>query len=265
MSNWLLRATNDWLKPIYERLHELLCAQSVLHADETTLQVLHELNRTPQKKSYMWLYRTSGNTEHPIVLYDYPTSRSGKHPKEFLKGFKGFLHTDSYSGYHSGLPKEITVVGCWAHVRRKFDEALKILPDKDKVGSGALHGKNLCDRLFKVERNFAELSPGERFKARLKESKPLMKELFEWAAHSDALPKTPFGRAVNYALDQRPCWKISCSTAASNCPTTAPSAPSSLLSSAAKTGCSAIHRTAPRPAPPSTASSKPPKKRRYSV
>jgi len=89
MSNWLLRATNDWLKPIYERLHELLCAQSVLHADETTLQVLHELNRTPQKKSYMWLYRTSGNTEHPIVLYDYPTSRSGKHPKEFLKGFKG--------------------------------------------------------------------------------------------------------------------------------------------------------------------------------
>ena len=71
----------------------------------------------------MWLYRTSGDTGRPIVLFDYQPGRGACHPKTFLAGFKGYLHTDGYSGYHS-LPEEITVVGCWAHARRKFDEAM---------------------------------------------------------------------------------------------------------------------------------------------
>ena len=154
MSNWLLKATEDWLQPIYNRLHELLCAGTVAHADETTLQVLHEPGKSPQSKSYMWLYRTSGDAEHPIVLYEYQPSRSGEHPKAFLKDFKGLLHTDGYSAYHSKLPGQITVIGCWAHVRRKFDEALKIIPEKDRLGTGALHGKHFCDRLFVLEREF---------------------------------------------------------------------------------------------------------------
>ena len=80
----------------------------------------------------MWLYRTSGDTSQPIVLYDYQPGRGACHPKTFLAGFKGYLHTDGYSGYHS-LPNEITVVGYWAHARRKFDEAMKLL--KNTIGS----------------------------------------------------------------------------------------------------------------------------------
>jgi hypothetical protein len=49
----------------------------------------------------MWLYRTSGDAKHPIVLYNYQSDRRAKRPAEFLKYFKGFLHTDSYDGYHS--------------------------------------------------------------------------------------------------------------------------------------------------------------------
>ena len=127
MSNWILRATEDYLTPVYQRLHEELLKREVLHADETTLQVLHEPGKEPQTNSYMWLYRTSGDTDRPIVLYEYQPGRGGKHPKEFLAGFHGYLHTDGYTGYHN-LPEEITVVGCWAHTRRKFDEAVKSLP-----------------------------------------------------------------------------------------------------------------------------------------
>ena len=60
MSNWLMWASEHWLAPIYEQLHKQLVSQKVLHADETTLQVLHEEGKKAQSKSYMWLYRTSG-------------------------------------------------------------------------------------------------------------------------------------------------------------------------------------------------------------
>lgn len=69
MSNWLLRCAEDWLKPIYEALHKKLCAHEILHADETVLQVLHEPGKTAQSKSYIWIYRTSGDAKMPIVLY----------------------------------------------------------------------------------------------------------------------------------------------------------------------------------------------------
>ncbi len=111
MSNWLIRAAEDWLEPIYDMLHEILCNHHVLHADETTLQVLREPGKTAQSKSYMWLYRTSGDTLHPIVLYDYQPDRRSKRPAEFLKDFNGYLHTDGYEGYHS-LRSEISIVGC---------------------------------------------------------------------------------------------------------------------------------------------------------
>lgn len=202
MSNWLIKATEAWLEPIYDALHEILCNMDVLHADETTLQVLHEPGKTPQSKSYMWLYRTSGNTKNHIVLYDYQPDRRAKRPREFLSGFKGYLHTDGYDAYH-GLSEDIIIVGCWAHVRRKFDEALKIIPEKDRLGTEAMHGKHFCDRLFALEREFASLSPEERLKQRQELSKPVMEEFFTWANKTTALPKTPAGAAARYALSQR--------------------------------------------------------------
>ena len=210
MSNWLLRCAGDWLRPIYDRLHQFLCDGEVAHADETTVQVLHERERAAQSKSYMWLYRTSGDVRHPIVLYDYQTSRGGEHPKAFLQGFKGYLHTDGWDEYHRKLPDEITVVGCWAHCRRKFDEALKALPEKDRAESESLRGKQFCDRLFALEREFAKLSFDDGFKvrflARNERSKPVMDEFFAWAAQrieKDVQPKSLLGVALRYALNQR--------------------------------------------------------------
>ena len=202
MSNWLIRATEDWLEPIYGMLHDNLRGHEVLHADETTLQVLCEPGKTAQSKSYMWLYRTGSDTEHPIVLYEYQPDRKSKRPAEFLKGFKGYLHTDGYEAYHS-LGSGITVIGCWAHVRRKFDEALKALPERDREGSSALRGKHYCDRLFMLEREFADLMPQERYEKRLELSKPVLDEFFAWAASLNAVPKSGIGIAAHYALSQK--------------------------------------------------------------
>ena len=74
------------------------------------------------------------------------------------------------------------MIGCWAHVRRKFDEALKALPERDREGSSALRGKHYCDRLFMLEREFADLMPQERYEKRLELSKPVLDEFFAWAA-----------------------------------------------------------------------------------
>ena len=141
-----------------QKRYSSLLEHDVLHADETTLQVLREPGKTAQSKSYMWLYRTSGDAEHPIVLYDYQNSRKAEHPKRFMKNWKGYLHADGYDGYHK-LPEGITVVGCWAHLRRKFDEALKSLPESAHEGSLALIGKRFCDRLFGLKHQFSDQSP----------------------------------------------------------------------------------------------------------
>ena len=210
MSNWLIRCAEDWLKPICHRLHQLLCAGDVLHADETTVQVLHEPGRTAQSKSTMWLYRTCAGIKHQIVLYNYQTSRGGEHPAKFLRDFKGYLHTDGWEEYHRKLPDGITVVGCWAHCRRKFDEALAALPEKDRADSQSLCGKQFCDRLFALEREYADLPPDDNFKtrqlARLEKTKPAMEAFFTWAAQraqTDVQPKSLLGLAVHYALNQR--------------------------------------------------------------
>jgi transposase len=201
MSNWLIKATEDWLEPIYDMLHETLCCRDVLHADETTLQVLREPGKTAQSRSYMWLYRTGSDAAHPIVLYDYQPDRKAKRPTEFLKGFEGYLHTDGYDAYRK-MPG-VTIDGCWAHARRKFDEALKTLPEKDREGSSILCGKRYCDQLFELERGFSALPPNERFEQRQKLSRPVMNAFFTWLQALPAAPKTALGVAAHYALSQR--------------------------------------------------------------
>ena len=203
MSNWILKATEDYLTPVYEQLHKELLTRDVLHADETTLQVLHEPGKKPQSDSYMWLYRTSGDTGKPIVLYEYQPGRGAKHPKEFLAGYKGYLHTDGYAGYHD-LGKDITVVGCWAHARRKFDEAVKSLPKGKAKGSSASQGLAYCNLLFEIEQGLSEETVQKRYEQRLEQAKPVLDAMFAWANSRTAAPKSALGKALHYLKEQWP-------------------------------------------------------------
>lgn len=203
MSNWVLRASDLWLKPIYDELHKRLVRETVLHADETTVQVLQEPGKDASSKSYMWLYRTGGDTEYPIVLYDYRPNRKPENAKEFLQGFAGWVHTDGYQGYHT-LPEQKRIVGCFAHARRKFDEALNVLPKEDREGSAAAIGIAYCDRLFYLEKQFSGLTVKERYLKRQEQSKPVLDELLAWASvqKQKAAPKSALGKALHYLLDQ---------------------------------------------------------------
>lgn len=182
-------------------MHQKLLAREVLHADETTQQVLHEPDKKPHRESYMCLYRTSGDTDKPIVLYEYQPGRGAKHPKEFLNGFKEYLHTDGYAGYHS-LPEEITVVGCWARARRKLDEAVRSLPKGKAKGSAASQRLVYCNLLFEIGQGLADKTPEQRQEERLKKAKPVLDAMLAWANVRTATPKPALGKALTYLKEQ---------------------------------------------------------------
>jgi transposase len=202
MSNWVVKCSELYLEPVYDLLKKHLLLETVLHADETTVQVLREPGRAAQTKSYEWVYKTGVCAKLKISIYDYKETRSQEHPRTFLKDFNGLLHTDGYQAYHN-LPPGIIVVGCFAHVRRKFENTLKQIPEGKRKGSAAETGVAYVNALFKLERKYAGLSSDERHRKRLEESKPVFDAFFTWVASLNALPKSPLGEAVHYALSQR--------------------------------------------------------------
>ncbi len=178
MSNWLMYTVEHYLKAIYDKLHRDLIQEEILHADETELQVLHEEGKSPQSKSYMWLYRTGASTKTPIVLFHYERDRRHCRPQDFLEGFSGYLHSDGYEAYHK--LENVVSVGCFVHLRRKFVEAAEAV-SKTK-GSNNLASKAVSDirQIFAWEDHLANLSPEERYQKRLEKQKPLMDAFFDW-------------------------------------------------------------------------------------
>ena len=202
LANWMIKGA-QLLQPLADTMKAELLKKEVLHADETTLEVLCEPDRPAQTTSYMWLYRTSG-CDVPIVLYDYQEGRSGIFAKEYLKGFKGYLHTDGWGGYHRLEERGVTLCGCWAHAKRKFNEALVVI--NNRQDSLETKGLAYCTALFDIERKAEDLSAAQRYDLRQKESKPLAEKFFEWAAHQlyiSNTPKNPVGVAMQYAVNQK--------------------------------------------------------------
>ena len=98
----------------------------------------------------------------------------------------------------------LTVVGCWAHARRKFDEAVKSLPKGKAKGSSASQGLAYCNLLFEIEQGLAEKTAKERYNERLKQAKPVLDAMFAWANSKTAAPKSALGKAFTYLNEQWP-------------------------------------------------------------
>ncbi len=195
MSNWMIHCSETWLTPLYKKLHQQLLQEEIIHADETELQVLHEPGKKATTDSYMWLYRTGKYAEHPIVLYEYQPGRGSCYPVNFLNGFHGYLQTDGYGGYD--VLKDVIHVGCMAHLRRKFHEAVTALPNGKKTGT-AVEGEAYCERLFQLEQAFCDLSPEERKQKRQELSKPILDEFLSWGSTRSAAKKSKLGTALTY-------------------------------------------------------------------
>ena len=203
MAGWLIRCSEGYLEPLYDELHRRLLRHRFLHSDETSIQVLREPGKPPQSKSSMWVYRTSGDAKHPIIFYDYQPDKKKERPRDFLTGFEGFLMTDGYSGFHS-LPDNIVVVGCFSHVRRYFENALKTMKEAERAGSLASEGMRFCDRLFEIEREIKTKTYEEKYQLRQELAAPILDEFRSWldSVLPHVAPKSKLGSAVGYAHNQ---------------------------------------------------------------
>ena len=205
MANWMIRCSEDYLSLIYDEMKKHLLFFRIIQADETRVQVLHEKDRKATTQSWMWLYRSGELCEGPpVILFDYETTRNGYHPKNFLSKYCGFLTVDGYDGYHS-LPDSIIVSGCFAHARRKFDEYIKSIPEEYRKESVAWEALKRIGLLYKIEELLKEKTTEERYKGRLKQSKPILDDYFKWL---ESLVKgvdsgSLIGKAINYSLNQR--------------------------------------------------------------
>ena len=180
MANWIIRSSEYWLKPLYELMHKQLLKCGIIMSDETTWQVNKEKDKKASSKSYIWIHRTGNCEGPPIILYQYTRSRSGDHAKAFLDGFNGFHVSDAYAGYEK--VEGITRCLCFSHLRRYYLDAIPLDSGKKEIpGSGGAIGRAYCDKLFKFERKWKELSPEERKKNRLIYSVPILDAFFAWA------------------------------------------------------------------------------------
>ncbi|MBD0380993.1 IS66 family transposase [Paenibacillus sp. WST5] len=202
MANWMVQGAEQRMLPVVEEMKRHLRKQDVLHADETTLQVLREPGKSAESTSYLWLYRTGRDTT-PVVIYDYQRTRGGEHPRDFLGGFRGYLHVDGYAGYHK--VNGVTLVGCWAHARRKYAEALKAAPEaKGNPETVGAQGLAYCNQLYDIERELKDSTPEERQKAREEQSRPVLEAYHAWLRQQKArtMPKSLIGQAIAYSLNQ---------------------------------------------------------------
>ena len=203
LSNWILKSS-DLLDIVYQKMKNELLSKDILHADETTVQVLKESGKAAKSKSYMWLYQT-GRYDTPIVIYDYHPSRSGKIPQAFLKDFSGYLHVDGYSGYNH--MDNVTLVGCLAHVKRYFNDAYKLIENtEDAKQSNTAKGLAYCNKLFSLEKESKTLELKERYIFKQEKIKPMFDEFLTWLnqASINALPQSKYGKAITYAINQLP-------------------------------------------------------------
>ena len=204
MANWCIRLAEEYLSILYDHLHEELYFYHVIQADETPVLVNHD-GRGAGSKSWMWVYR-SGHLyqDRQIVLYEYQQTRNASHPREFLKGYDGICVTDGYQVYHT-LEKELeelTIAGCWVHCRRRFDEALKLIPKPSQKESNAFLLMKQIQAIYREEGKLNDLSSDERLKQRQAVIKPLVDAFFAYLKTINVSKKDKFGDAVRYALNQ---------------------------------------------------------------
>jgi len=199
LCGWILK-TAELCIPLIKQLQKEIIRHDYIQADETTLQVLNEAGRADTTKSHMWVYR-GGDLAHLSVVFDYQETRGGYHAQTFLKGFKGYLQTDAYSGYNFTDQNEaITALGCMAHARRPFAELAKI---SKKTGL-ALDAIKYLQHLYAIEKYAREnnLSPQQRYELRQQKAPPIFAEFKTWLeTYLTKVPKQhKLGQGIQYVL-----------------------------------------------------------------
>jgi len=196
LANWMIRS-GMLIQPLINLMRDRLLEYDIIQMDETPVQVLKEPDKQAQSKSYIWLQR-GGPPAQPVVLYDYDPGRSAQVPKRLLEGFKGYLQTDGYDGYNAVVAANGLVhVGCMAHARRRFSDAVKAQGRNKKRGK-AHRGLALIRKLYRLERQARKLTAQDRYAKRQKHALPIMNEIRTWL--NDVMPQIAPSSATGKAL-----------------------------------------------------------------
>lgn len=204
MANWSIRCCEEWLLPIYNRIHERLMECQVLHMDETRIQCNKEAGKKASSESFMWVMRSAACEEITAAFFYYSRSRSGAIARQLLTGFRGYLITDGYAGY--GTVDDITRVLCWAHCRRYYIDSIPLDHNgKEIPGSKGAEGREYINCLFKVEAEIKELSYEEKKEKRQNASRPILEAFWTWVSETSALKTTneKLTAALTYSTNQR--------------------------------------------------------------
>jgi transposase len=197
LDGWALR-TADAIGLLGEALKHAVLDSSVIFTDDSPVALL-EPGRGKTRTARMWVY-VKGGTDPPLVAFDFTIDRRKCRPIDYLSGYKGYVHADAYSGYDELFRSEgVIEVGCWAHARRKYDEALNSRPAEASDMLGRIR------QLYAFEKSFRGMSPDQRHAARQTPLPPLVERIFERAAElrEATVPSEPLRSAVNYTINQR--------------------------------------------------------------
>ncbi|MGB3070455.1 MAG: IS66 family transposase [Ottowia sp.] len=184
------------LQPLVEALKAEVLTKTVLHADETPVQMLKPgAGKTHQ--AYLWAYTPTVYEQLRAVVYDFQSSRAGEHCRAFLSNWRGKLVTDDYAGYKAGFAAGITELGCMAHARRKFHDLH--VNHQSQIAAQALE---LFGALYGIEREVAQLPAQERQRIRQARARPVAETLHRWLLAQRL--RVPDGsgtaRAIDYSL-----------------------------------------------------------------
>ncbi|VTS21676.1 transposase [Streptococcus dysgalactiae subsp. equisimilis] len=191
IANWHIKSSQYYFEPLYDLLRDILLSQEVIHADETSYRVL----ASGTQLTYYWTFLSGKHKKKGITLYHHDKRRSGLVTQEVLGDYSGYVHCDMYGGYRQ--LEHAKLVGCWAHVRRKFFEAAPKQADKTSLGRKRL---DYCDKLFALEVEWCELYPQERLVKRKEILTPLMTSFFDWCREQVVLPGSKLGLAIAYSF-----------------------------------------------------------------
>ena len=200
LANWVGR-TGFALQPLANRLAELLRERQVIHADETPVAQL-DPGAGKTKRAYLWSWRSNDlDTGPPIVVFDYQTSRAGKHADSFLGSWQGHLMVDDYSGYkHLFTGQGITELACWAHARRKFFDLFAA--NQSPIAETALAH---IAALYALEAEAKESNPETRLELR-QQSREKLTKFHDWltTTRKKVAPGSGTAKAMDYTLKRWP-------------------------------------------------------------
>lgn len=201
MSEWLMRSAEALDAP-YQTLKQAVLDRGHVFTDDTILPMQNaDPLRKTTLKSRIWVYATNDQRGPPITVYDFSTGRQQTAPLNFLDRFKGYLQADGYAGYQALYDScQVTEVACWAHARRRFVEASRLV----KTPGRAHEGVRWIKTLYRIERRIKNLTQEERYLTRQQDSIPMLKAFHSWLVGQSAsvLPKSPLGDAIFYTLNR---------------------------------------------------------------